>query len=164
MMQEIYQTLDQLHIPYTEHQHPAVFTSAEAAKYYDTIPEAHVKNLFLRNRSGKQHYLVIVLDDKKIDIKNLSKLVGESQLGFASPERLLKYLQVTPGSVSAFGLIFDTEKHIRVLVDADLKNYTEISLHPNDNTKTLTLSLLDFKRFLDWCGNETRDIIFDTRN
>lgn len=163
-MQKIYDTLNQLHISYQEHTHPAVFTGAEAAQYYSHIPGAHVKNLFLRNRSGKKHYLVVVLDDKKIDIKNLSKLVSESQLSFASPERLLKYLQVTPGSVSALGLIFDTEKHIRVLVDVDLKNYTKISLHPNDNTKTLTLSLLDFKRFLDWCGNETRDIVFDTRN
>lgn len=163
-MQKIYDTLNQLNIPYQEYSHPAVFTSAEAAKYYNHIPGAHVKNLFLRNRNGKQHYLVVVLDHKKIDAKQLAKTLGESQLGFASPERLMKYLNVTPGSVSALGLVYDTEHHIQVIVDADIQTYPAISLHPNDNTKTLTISWTDFKKFLDWCGNPTRDIVLGARD
>ena len=163
-MQKIYDTLVQLHIPYQEHTHPAIFTSAEAAKYFEHIPGAHVKNLFLRNRNGNQHYLAVVLDHKKVDLKQLAKSLNESQLGFASPERLMKYLNVTPGSVSALGLIFDTAHHVNVLVDQDCAQYGSINLHPNDNTKTLTVGWSDFKKYLDWCGNPTRDIVFDARN
>lgn len=163
-MEKIYQILDQLHIPYQEHTHPAVFTSAEAAKYYDTIPGAHVKNLFLRNRKGDKHYLAVVLDDKHVNLKQLAQQLGEKQLSFGSTERLHRYLQVTPGSVSALGLVFDTQHEVCVLLDNDCAHYDRINLHPNNNTKTLTIGLVDFKRFLDWCGNETRDIVFDTRN
>ena len=159
-MQKIYTTLEQLHIPYQEHTHPAVFTSAEAAKYYDTIPGAHVKNLFLRNRKGDTHYLAVVLDHKRVNLKQLEQRLGEKQLSFASPERLMKYLQVTPGSVSALGLVFDESHQVQVLVDQECAKAGLINLHPNDNTKTLTLAWSDFKKFLDWCGNPTRDIVF----
>lgn len=163
-MQKIYDTLNQLNIPYQEHNHPAVFTSAEAAKYYDTIPGAHVKNLFLRNRKGDKHYLAVVLDDKHVNLKQLEQRLNEKQLSFGSAERLQRFLNVTPGSVSALGLVFDTQHEVCVLLDHDCMRYDSINLHPNNNTKTLTIGWVDFKRFLDWCGNETRDIVFDARN
>lgn len=160
--EKIFATLAALNIPFTEHTHPAVFTSAEAAQYYDTIPGAHVKNLFLRNRKGDRHYLVVVLDHKQVNLKALEKQLGEKQLGFASAERLQQYLQVTPGSVSALGVVYDHEHAVHIILDADIESgvtvYDAINLHPNDNTKTLTITLPDFLRFLEHCKNAVQRI------
>lgn len=147
-MEKIYETLQALAVPYQEHSHPAVFTTTEAAKYYEVIPGAHVKNLFLRNRKGDKHYLVVVLDNKTIDLKALARALGEKQLGFASAERLYTYLQVTPGSVSALGVVFDTSSAVTVLCDDEVQRYDKICLHPNVNTKTLVLSHHDWLRYM----------------
>ena len=37
----------------------------------------HCKNLFTRNRKGDVHYLVIVEDCKRVDLKSLSEQIGE---------------------------------------------------------------------------------------
>lgn len=152
-MDKIFAALTELAIPFTAHTHPPVFTSAEATLYYDAIPGARVKNLFLRNRKGDRHYLVIVLDAKQVDLKQLAQRLGEKQLGFASPERLKQYLNVTPGSVSALGLVFDQTHGVHVIIDADCTQYDSINMHPNDNTQTLNLSVADLHRFLVSRGN-----------
>ncbi|MFA6475232.1 MAG: prolyl-tRNA synthetase associated domain-containing protein [Patescibacteria group bacterium] len=158
-MQLIYDTLAALNIPYQTHSHPPVFTSAEAAQYFEHIPGAHVKNLFLRNRKGDKHYLLIVLDNKTVNLKQLAQLLNEKQLSFASPDRLMRYLQVTPGSVSALGVVFDTTHAVTVLCDSAVQTYTDINLHPNINTKTLQLALSDLQRYFAKTGHAVQFIL-----
>jgi Ala-tRNA(Pro) deacylase len=79
--------------------------------------------------------------------------IGDGKLSFGSPDRLMKHLGVTPGSVSPFGLIHDAAHEVRVAIDLDLKSADKISFHPNINTATVVLSAADFQRFLDNCGN-----------
>lgn len=153
-MPDLYHILVDLKIEYIKHDHPAVFTCEEADEFYKDVPGGKSKNLFLRNKKGSKHYLVIVESSKKVDIKQVAQLVGEKDLGFASPERMMKYLGVTPGSVTPFGLINDVNKEVVVLVDADLWKHDRLHYHPLVNTATLELSREDFKKFLDWCGNE----------
>lgn len=157
-MEKIYETLRALNITYQEHTHPPVFTAMEAAKYYNAIPGAHVKNLFLRNRKGDRHYLVVVLDKKTVDLKRLAVTLGEKQLGFASPERLLQHLHVTPGSVSALGIVFDGSHNVIVLCDNAVQQYDQINLHPNGNTKTLTMAVTDFLRYAEYTGHTVQFI------
>lgn len=152
-MNNIYTTLKTLHIEYKEYKHPAVFTVEEAEKY-DRGEGVHSKNLFLRNRKGKKHYLVIFEGSKQVNLKELSNQLNESNLSFASPERLMKYLQLTPGSVSPFGLIHDENKEVEVIVDNDLLKSDNQGFHPNTNTSTLEISTGDFKKFLQQTGNK----------
>jgi Ala-tRNA(Pro) deacylase len=159
-MDQIYHTLKDLNIQYQQHSHPAVYTSAEAAEYYKDFPGAKVKSLFLRNRKGTQHYLVVLTDQKQADLKLLSKILGESQVGFASPERLWKYLQVKPGSVSPLGLVFDTEKHVKVVLDEAIMEHDLINVHPNLNTETITMPVVDLKRYLDHTGQAYQTLPF----
>ena len=84
--------------------------------------------------------------------------MGDGKLSFASPERLMKYLGVTPGSVSPFGLIHDQDRHVRVFLDRELKQAARISFHPNINTRTLVLTFTDFERFLASTWNVVRYI------
>jgi len=149
-------TLDALGIQYQLYEHPPVFTAEEASVHWKDIPGAAVKNLFLRNKKGDRHYLVILGIDKQADLRHLVKIIGDDRLSFGSPERLRKLLGVTPGSVSPFGLVHDTSRAVRVIVDSDLQSAERLIFHPNDNSASLTISGADFRRFLDHRGNSLR--------
>ena len=152
-MANIFEVLQELNIDYEEHKHPAVYTCEEADKFYSNIQGGKSKNLFLRNKKGDKHYLVMVKSSKKVDLKRLGTRLNESKLGFASPERLMKYLGLTSGAVSPFGLINDTNNEVEVIVDEDLMKSNKLHFHPNVNTATLVISRDDFRRFLEWTGN-----------
>ena len=122
------------------------------------IDATHCKNLFLRNQKGDRHYLVIVLHTKRVDVRSVAGQIGDGKLSFASSERMLTHLGVTPGSVSPFGLINDRNHHVRVFVDRDLKSASRLSFHPNVNTVTVTISAADFERFLAARGNPVQYI------
>src|SRR3989338_7813931 len=98
-MDDIYQLFEQLGVAYKEHTHPPVYTCEEGEQYYAKMRGGHSKNLFLRNRNGDQHYLVVVESKKMLDLKALAKVLNESRRGMASPERFMKYLKVPPGGV-----------------------------------------------------------------
>ncbi len=150
----VYDILDKLNIEYEKHIHIPVYTIEDADNLNLNIKGAHCKNLFVRDRKGKQHYLIILEENKKVDLKKLSWDINSTNLSFGSEERLFKYLKLKPGSVSIFGLINDEDKHVKVLIDKDLKQCKYISFHPNVNTTTITISYGNFEKFLDFVGNE----------
>lgn len=154
-MSDIYTFLDQHKIPYQKFDHPAIFTVAEAQEKASAIPGGHIKNLFLRNRKGNKHYLVVIPADKQLNLKNLEALLDE-KLGFASPERLQQYLGVTPGSVTILGLINDQKHEVAVILDTELSTYDTLSCHPLINTATLVIPREGIEEFLKLRGNEVR--------
>ena len=113
--------LTSLGIAYERFEHPPVPTVEEAEKHWAGIDAAHCKNLFLRNQKGNRHYLVIIAHTKRADLRAVANQIGDGKLSFASPERLMTHLGVTPGSVSPAGLINDREHHVRVFLDRDLE-------------------------------------------
>jgi Ala-tRNA(Pro) deacylase len=145
--------LEAMGIPYVRHEHPPVATVAEAEQYWTGLRGAHCKNLFLRNNKGNRHYLVVAEASRRVDLKALTRSLGEDRLSFASAERLKRFLGLEAGSVSPFGLIHDTGKEVRVIVDAGLKAAERVNFHPNVNTTTVEISFGDFERFLTRCGN-----------
>jgi Ala-tRNA(Pro) deacylase len=64
-----------------------------------------------------------------------------------------KYLGIKAGSISPFGLINDTEKHVYVFIDENLRLAEKISFHPNINTASLVIKFSDFIKFINWTGN-----------
>jgi Ala-tRNA(Pro) deacylase len=150
--------LNQLGIAFTRHEHPPVATVDEAAAHWAGIDATHCKNLFLRNQKGNRHYLVVLVATKKADLRAVAGQIGDGKLSFASPERLMSHLGVTPGSVSPFGLIHDREHAVRVVLDRDFQQATRLAFHPNINTLTYTISAGDFTRFLTACGNPVQQV------
>lgn len=150
---KVYDVLEKLDIGYKRYTHPAVATIADIEKHMKGLTVQHFKNLFLRNSKGDKHYLVLVDSAKKVNTKELAKAIGSTRLSFASDDRLQRYLGLNPGAVSPLGLINDTTKEVEVLIDEDLKDYEEITLHPNINTASITITYKDFEKFLNWCGN-----------
>lgn len=155
---QVYEILQQLGIPYTQYAHAPVFTVAEADDLKLDFPEEIFKNLFIRNRKGDRHYLVILKGSKRVNLKELGQRIGENGLNFASPERLKKYLALTPGSVSPFGLINDQSKAVTVILDQEISQSSLVNFHPNINTATITLATTDWLKFLQWCGNKIIDV------
>lgn len=151
---KVLETLESLGIRWERFEHPPVFTLEESSRYWKDRGGAHCKNLFIRNYRGHRHYLVIVRGDKKVDLKQLNLSLAEDRLSFASAERLQKFLGLTAGAVSPFGLINDRQKEVRVVVDRDLLAETELNFHPNVNTATIRISREDFLKFLEWCGQK----------
>src|SRR5215212_3316087 len=130
----VYAALDALGIPYERHEHAAVFHAEDASKYWDPIAGVQCKNLFLRNKKGDRHYLVVLEISKRADLKEI--------------ERLVATLGLTPGSVSPFGLINDADGSVRVLIDQDLKGADRLIFHPNINTASVVVSWADLETFL----------------
>jgi len=150
--------LQGLGIDYTRHDHPPVATVEEAQAHWADIDATHCKNLFLRNQKGNRHYLVVLTAAKKADLKAVADQIGDGKLSFASPERLMAHLGLTPGSVSPFGLINDRAHAVRVVLDRDLKAAARLAFHPNINTVTFTVAAADFARFLEACGNSVQHV------
>lgn len=151
--QQLYNILSKLKICYDYYEHSAAATVEEASKYWMDIKSSHCKNLFFRNHKGDKHYLVILEFTYQMNIRDLELSVNQGKLSFASPQRMMKFLGLTPGSVSPFGLINDSENHVHVFIDANLRKSEKISFHPNINTATLVISNEDFLKFLHFSGN-----------
>ncbi len=152
-MNEVYKTLEQLKIPYKHYNHPAVYTVEEAEREIKNIEGTQTKNLFLREKKGKRHYLIILPANQDADIKSLAFKLKEKRLSFASPERLKEYLGLDPGSVSPFGLMNDKDCRVSVVIEEKLKKAEKIGFHPNKNTATVVLSWNGFEKFLGYTGN-----------
>ena len=147
------ESLEALGITFERHEHPPVFTVGEALEHWAGIDAVHCKNLFLRNKKGDRHFLVVAAHTTAIDIAALAGRIGEGRLSFASAERLAAHLGLPPGAVSPFGLLNDLAGSVRVLLDATLRNAARVGFHPNVNTATVVLSFADFERFLAARGN-----------
>ncbi len=149
----LYELLQQLGISYEYHEHPPAPTIEIAMEYWVKMDSGHCKNLFFRNHKGNRHYLVILDHRANLDVKRLEALLRQGKISFASSARMDKYLGLKPGSVSPFGLINDTEKHVYVFLDESLKGQERLSFHPLENTASLIIRFDDLIRFLNHCGN-----------
>lgn len=149
----VFNFLDTHQIPYTCYHHPESPTIEIAKQYWLNDGSVHCKNLFFRNHKGNRHYLVCFDCDKDLAIHDLEKMLHQGKLTFASEKRMTKYLGLLPGSVSPFGLINDTDNHVHLFLDENLKNAESLSFHPNDSRGTIVISRSDFQRYLEAVGN-----------
>lgn len=150
---ELYTLLDSLNIRYEYIEHPEAPTIEIAKRYWAGHDARHCKNLFFRNHKGDRHYLVLLDCDRSMDIHAIEHRLHQGKLSFASPERLMRYLGVTPGSVTPFGLINDTGHHVHVFIDRNLRQAERLSFHPCINTASLIIAREDLIRLLDHLGN-----------
>lgn len=130
------------------HDHPAVFTVGEGQDIKDRIAGAHTKNLFLKDAKG-QLWLISAEGHAQIDLKRLHTVIGSARLSFGSAELMQETLGVTPGSVTAFGLINDRDRRVRFVLDRTLAESELVNFHPLTNTATTTVSAAGFRKFLE---------------
>jgi Ala-tRNA(Pro) deacylase len=137
MKTTIKEFLDELAIPYKWVDHEAVYTVAQSLGVLDE--KTPVKNLLLQNKLG-DYFLIIMPGAERLDMKLLAQKLNTSKLRFASADDLMQLLGVTPGSVSLFGLLHDTNNQVQLVIERSLLEADELGFHPNDNTATIFIS------------------------
>jgi Ala-tRNA(Pro) deacylase len=151
--QELLALLGRLGIPFKNHEHEAVFTVEESRHVKEAIPGAHTKNLFVKDKKDN-YFLIVAEGSAQIHMNSVHGLIGgKSRLSFANAERLMEYLGVMPGSVTAFAAINDTGNQVKVVIDKALLDSPIVNCHPLTNTMTTTISREDLLRFLSQCGH-----------
>lgn len=140
--------------------HPPVFTVEEARRHRGDLPGTHTKSLFLRDKKEAM-WLVVCLESRTLDLKDLARRLGAKHLSFGSPERLMRHLGVIPGAVSPFAIVNDAERVVQVVLDRGVLAHDPVNLHPLDNAKTTAISAADLLRFLEAEGHAPRMIDFD---
>jgi Ala-tRNA(Pro) deacylase len=144
--------LAELGIAVSTVEHPPVFTVEEARRYRGDLPGTHTKSLFLRDKKGAM-WMVVCLENRAVDLKDLAGRIGAKHLSFGSPERLLRHLGVIPGAVSPFAVVNDVERVVQVVLDRDVLARDPVNLHPLDNAKTTAIAAADLLRFLEAEGH-----------
>jgi len=150
-----YDLLDRLGIPYTGIDHSAAATVEDCIDIEKNLGVEICKNLFLRNQSKTEFYLLVMPGQKRFITKDVSKQIGTSRLSFAEAEYMEEYLNVTPGSVSIFGLMYDRDRKVHLLIDSQIAEAVYIGCHPCINTSSLKIRTADiFEKFLQYTGHE----------
>ena len=155
-MTDLYQFLDANQIEYERHDHPPVYTVADVERLVPPLPAVKTKNLFLRDKKGRRHFLIAVPAAKRVNIKALGAVIGAGHLSFGSPDRLKKYLGVDPGSVTVLATINDPDNAVELFFDTVLWEEAAFQFHPLVNTSTLLISRENLKRFFELTGHEVR--------
>jgi Ala-tRNA(Pro) deacylase len=155
--------LDELEISYDRCDHAPVNTCEEAEVAVPNVDAVQTKNLFLRDKRGRRHLLLVTTCAKSVDLKAFRDQAGADHLSFASPERLAKYLGVEPGSVTVLGLFVDSERAVELYVDADVWQTPRWRCHPMVNSATLVLTRDAIEAFLARTGHRPTVVSLTTR-
>ena len=145
---DLYEVLKKLNIEFKEIEHEAVFTIEQAQGIKNKIDGLGCKNLFLTDKNGK-YILIVLSENKKVNIKQIEKIVNTSHLSFAKETELKSILQLEQGSVTPFGILNDNDNKVMIVIDNDLKG-KKLLFHPNVNTKTISISYDDLIKFIEF--------------
>ena len=92
--------------------------------------------------------------EKRFKTKTFSRLIGSSRLSFASEEAMESLLGLTPGSVTALGLMNDTECKVALYIDSELLTEEYMGCHPCINTSSIKVRTEDLiRKFLPAVGH-----------
>ena len=149
---QLFSFLDSLGIEHHTIKHPAFFTVEDGRDWHHKIPGVHCKNLFLKDKNGGL-WLIVMQADKRADIGNTARRIGAPKLSFASPEILLEALGLTPGSVTPFALMNDTQNRVQVVLDEDMLAHDQVNYHPLHNEASTTLRSADLVTFIKATGH-----------
>ncbi|GAK58446.1 YbaK/prolyl-tRNA synthetase associated region [Candidatus Vecturithrix granuli] len=164
---DIYQFLEKHGISYERFDHPPVFTCEESSRLCPPMPEyaAKTKNLFLRDKKGRRHFLVTVDEEKQVDVKALEEVLGVQKLSFASAHRLEEHLGLTPGAVTMLGVFNDMQQQrVEVIVDKAVWQAQAVRCHPLVNTSTLIIPHSGIERFFKETGHPVQVLDVPAKN
>ena len=151
----VYDLLEKLEIPYLRLDHEEA-ASVEACHNVDEVLGIHIcKNLFLCNSQKTDFYMLMMPGDKKFKTKELSAQIHSARLSFAGPEYMEEFLNISPGSVSVMGLMNDSGRRVRLLIDKDILRDEYVGCHPCVNTSSLKIKTEDIlNKFLPYVEHD----------
>jgi Ala-tRNA(Pro) deacylase len=138
---------DALGITVLCHEHPPLFTVEDAHAYWDPLPGAQTKSLFLKD-AGRQLWFVLVPGDPRVETRALARLIGSKRVSFGSADLLRDILGVAPGSVTPLAVINDVRRRVRTVLHSGLMEEALLLVHPLLNTATIQITPVDLLRFM----------------
>ena len=151
---ELFAFLAELGIAVETRRHPPLFTVADSQALRGEIAGGHTKNLFLKDKKDNV-FLVSVGEEAEVDLKQIHHLIGASgRVSFGKPELLMELLGVVPGAVTVFGLINDTTRRVKVVLDQALMAHAVINAHPLTNEATTSIAAADLVKFVEATGHD----------
>ena len=147
-------------VDHVTHDHPAVFRVDEGLDLKADLPGAHTKNLFLKDKKGRL-WLISARQDTPVDLKRAPRVIGSDRLSFGNEALMWETLGVRPGSVTALGLINDTDRRVTFVLDRRLWDAAVVNFHPLTNTATTALDQSAFRRVLALLGREPVVVDFE---
>jgi len=154
--EELLLLLDRTGLPYEIVEHDPVYTIADALAATPAIGGTKTKNVFLRDAKGTRHFLVIVPHDVRLDLAALAQTLGATKLSMGSPDRLQRFLGVSPGAVSVFALVNDRERAVELVFDERVWRADKVQAHPLRNTATVAIGRPALATFLAATGHAPR--------
>ena len=151
----VYQALDLLGISYLRVDHSPLVSMEEYQLVEDKLQVMVAKNLFLSNRQQTKFYLLLMPGDKPFKTKEISNQINSARLSFGQEEQLLSYLHCFKGSTSVFGLLYDKDNQVQLLIDEDLLKEEFLGFHPCMNTSTIKIRMADLlEKFLPYTNHD----------
>lgn len=151
--ERLYALLSSLGISYEEAEHRPVYTIEESAALDKHLEGVTCKNLFLRDKKKRRYILLTARAERELDLKAIAKEHGLPRLSFASEDELREILGLLRGSVTPMGLLNDKAGKVTFLLDRTLKG-ERLVVHPNTNTRSLSLECSDLLRLTAAAGHE----------
>ncbi|MBK5253267.1 MAG: prolyl-tRNA synthetase associated domain-containing protein [Peptostreptococcaceae bacterium] len=152
--EKVFNKLKELNIDYDVVNHPQALSMEDADKYIEGKDGARTKTLFLSTKKSEKFYLIALDENKRLDIKKTSELLGVKNLRFASEKQLIEKISLPIGMVSIFGILNNEEKDITVVLDEDMLVESVLTFCANDCTKTVFIEFDDVCKFVLNAGNE----------
>jgi Ala-tRNA(Pro) deacylase len=152
--------LAELGIAATTREHPPLMTVEDSKRLRGDLPGGHTKNLFLKDKKDRL-WLVVVSEDRRVDLKSLDRKLGSARLSFGSPERLMAHLGIAPGAVTPLALVNDPRRQVTIVIDKALLAHEVVNFHPLTNARTTALKPTDLLKFLTATGHKPHILDFD---
>lgn len=159
MKEKVLNKLNELNIEYKEIEHVPVYTIEDMDALGNVFEGAKIcKNLFVRDQKGKRHFLIVLPEEKRAPLSEIALKIGSTKLSFASEERLMKYLKLTPGAVTPLAVINDENSDVEVVFDEDLKKADMLGVHPCVNTSTILITPTNLEKYVNANKNKIKYI------
>jgi Ala-tRNA(Pro) deacylase len=153
--EELFARFDELGIAHRTYSRPPVFTVAEATALRGSLPGAHCKSLFLKDKRGR-FWLAVMLEERRVDLKQLAERLTAPRFSFGGADDLHRLLGVRPGSVTPFALLNDLRHLVTPILDAPMLQHDPLNYHPLVNDRTTAISAANLLRLIDASGHVPR--------
>lgn len=149
----LHAALTDLAIPHTIHRHKVLHTVADGEEVYPTMPGAHIKNLFVKDKKDNL-FLITALNDRLLNLVTLGKHLGsKDRFSFGNEDLLYATLGVRPGSVTPLGLINAKPGSLRFILDEGILSATMVYAHPLQNDQSTGLAPADLMKAIHAWGH-----------
>ena len=78
--QQVKEKLDELGISFDVVEHPPAFTTEQADSYIEGLEGVRTKTMFLTNKKKTQYYLLIMDDQRPLDMDDFREQVGANRI------------------------------------------------------------------------------------